>query len=309
MQRLQDHPFVIKMQHAFQSKDYLHFVVDFCSGGELFYLLSQKGSFSEEQARFYFAEMLLGLEYIHDRDVLYRDLKPENIFIDLDGHIRLADFGLSKIQTPKSLNETYCGSAEYMCPEMLNGETYSYGVDYYSLGAVLFEMVTGLPPFYSQDHREMFQRALEQELEYPPDKISKDLANLLSQMLHKDQRKRVSKSSVHKLKNHPWCRSIDWDSVLRKEMKPPFEPKLNQSNFDPEYVHDTSQLQSNRPRLNGQPRYSLNTTKHSYLYEDKPMTPAQPQQKPKLATKPKPVKKSEDFKNFYFSTSTPTEKS
>jgi serine/threonine protein kinase len=97
MQRLGDHPFVIKMWHAFQSKEYLHFVVDFCSGGELFYLLQCKSRFSESQAKFYFAEMLLGLEYVHSQNVLYRDLKPENVFVDIDGHIRLADFGLSKI--------------------------------------------------------------------------------------------------------------------------------------------------------------------------------------------------------------------
>ena len=83
--------------------------------------------------------------------MLYRDLKPENIFIDIDGHIKLADFGLSKLQMGQTLNDTYCGSAEYMSPEMLNGECYSYGIDYFSLGAVLFEMVTGLPPFYSTD--------------------------------------------------------------------------------------------------------------------------------------------------------------
>jgi serum/glucocorticoid-regulated kinase 2 len=151
MKKLQNHPFVVKLQHAFQSEDYLHIVVEFCSGGELFYLLQKKGRFTETEARFYFCEMLLGLEYIHTQNVLYRDLKPENIFIDFDGHIRLADFGLSKLQSPKSLNDTYCGSAEYMSPEMLNGDTYSYGIDYYSLGAVLFEMVTGLPPFYSSD--------------------------------------------------------------------------------------------------------------------------------------------------------------
>ena len=95
--------------------------------------------------------MLLGLEYIHNQNILYRDLKPENIFIDIDGNIRLDDFGLSKFQCAKSLNETYCGSAEYMSPEMLNGVNYSYGIDFYSLGAVLFELVTGLPPFYSTD--------------------------------------------------------------------------------------------------------------------------------------------------------------
>ena len=107
--------------------------------------------FTENEAKFYFSEILLGLEYIHNQNVLYRDLKPENIFIDIDGHIKLADFGLSKIQKAGNLNETYCGSAEYMSPEMLNGDNYSYGIDYYSLGAVLYEMVTGLPPFYSTD--------------------------------------------------------------------------------------------------------------------------------------------------------------
>ncbi len=105
--------------------------------------------------------MLLGLEYIHSKSTLYRDLKPENIFIDADGHIKLADFGLSKITGPNLLNETYCGSAEYMSPEMLNGKPYSYGIDYYSLGAVLYEMVTGLPPFYSTDQNEMFINCLE----------------------------------------------------------------------------------------------------------------------------------------------------
>lgn len=151
MQRLTNHPFVIKLFWGFQTEDFLHFVVDFCSGGELFYLLQNKRLFSEAEAKFYFAEILLGLEYIHAQNVLYRDLKPENIFIDIDGHIKLADFGLSKVQVPNVLNQTYCGSAEYMSPEMLNGETYSFGIDYYSLGAVLYEMVTGLPPFYSTD--------------------------------------------------------------------------------------------------------------------------------------------------------------
>lgn len=97
MRRLTSHQFVIKLFYAFQTEDYLHFVVDFCSGGELFYLLQNKRIFSEAEAKFYFAEILLGLEYIHAQNVLYRDLKPENIFIDIDGHIKLADFGLSKV--------------------------------------------------------------------------------------------------------------------------------------------------------------------------------------------------------------------
>jgi len=125
--------------------------------------------------------------------VLYRDLKPENIFIDIDGHIKLADFGLSKIQQTNILNETYCGSAEYMSPEMLNGEHYSYGIDYYSLGAVLFEMITGLPPFYSTDQNEMFISVLNKELDYPRSLISPQLADLLKMMLNKNPNKRITK--------------------------------------------------------------------------------------------------------------------
>ena len=123
MRKLGTHPFILKLQYAFESKDYLHFVVDFCSGGELFYLLQRHQRFTEQEVKFYFAEMLLGLEYLHDKGVLYRDLKPENVFIDMDGHLKLADFGLSKVikSGEKMIDRTYCGSAEYMSPEMLKG--------------------------------------------------------------------------------------------------------------------------------------------------------------------------------------------
>ena len=113
--------------------------------------------------------MLLGLEYLHEKGVLYRDLKPENVFIDMDGHIKLADFGLSKVikHGEKMIDRIYCGSAEYMSPEMLKGHTYSYGIDYYSLGAVVYEMITGLPPFYSTDHEAMHYQVLTSTLKYP----------------------------------------------------------------------------------------------------------------------------------------------
>jgi serine/threonine protein kinase len=126
--------------------------MDLCAGGELFYLLHLKGRLPESMAKFYFAEILLGLEYIHKQGVVYRDLKPENVLLDIDGHIKLADFGLSKNLTPEeSLTNSFCGSPEYMSPEMLMGYGHGITVDYYSLGAILFEMLTGLPPFYSTD--------------------------------------------------------------------------------------------------------------------------------------------------------------
>jgi serine/threonine protein kinase len=112
---------------------------------------------SEYAAKFYFSEILLGLEYIHSKGIVYRDLKPENVLIDIDGHIKLADFGLSKFLTSSdSLTNSFCGSPEYMSPEMLMGTGHGSSVDYYSLGAILFEMLTGLPPFYSTDRNQMY---------------------------------------------------------------------------------------------------------------------------------------------------------
>lgn len=123
---------------------------------------------NESQAKFYFAEILLGLEYIHSKGIVYRDLKPENVLLDIDGHLKLADFGLSKIlPSIASLTNSFCGSPEYMSPEMLLGYGHGFAVDYYSLGAILFEMLTGLPPFYSLDRNMMYQDICEEELEYP----------------------------------------------------------------------------------------------------------------------------------------------
>lgn len=117
----------------------------------MFYNLQQKGPYSEELAKFYFAEILLGLEFLHSKNIAYRDLKPENILIDLDGHIKIADFGLSKHIKFFEKSYSFCGSPEYMCPEMLRNEGHNQMVDYYTLGALLYEMLTGLPPYYCAD--------------------------------------------------------------------------------------------------------------------------------------------------------------
>ena len=140
------------MHWAFQSKHYLHLVLDFCPGGELFFHLSRFRRFPENVARFYFAEILLGIEYLHSQKVLYRDLKPENILIDLDGHIKITDFGLSKDNFgSRDRTNSFCGSPEYMSPEMLTSDFHTRMVDFYSLGALLYEMLIGLPPYYSTD--------------------------------------------------------------------------------------------------------------------------------------------------------------
>ena len=161
-------PFIVKLYWSFQSKSKLPFVMDFCAGGELFYHLHNVGKLTEKQAKFYFAEILLGLEYLHKKSIIYRDLKPENVLLDIDGHVRLADFGLSKENI--SLNSTtgsFCGSPEYMSPEMLQQTGHSLTIDYYSLGALIYEMILGLPPHYTTDRDEMFRRIIEDPIKFP----------------------------------------------------------------------------------------------------------------------------------------------
>ena len=142
-------PFIINLHWAFKSEDYLHMVLDFCPGGELFFHLQKYGKFSEEISRFYFCEVLLALEHLHNNKVVYRDLKPENILLDMDGHVILTDFGLSKCDfSSRDRAFSFCGSPEYMSPEMLSESGHGFMNDIYSLGCLLFEFLCGLPPHY-----------------------------------------------------------------------------------------------------------------------------------------------------------------
>ncbi|CDW83472.1 UNKNOWN [Stylonychia lemnae] len=247
-----NHPFIVKLHWAFQSSQELNFVMDLCAGGELFYLLHQRGRMQERQAKFYFAEILLGLEFIHSKGIVYRDLKPENVLLDIDGHIKLADFGLSKyLPSLMSLTNSFCGSPEYMSPEMLNGQGHGFAVDYYSLGAILFEMLTGLPPFYSTDRMQMYQDIVDSNLSYP-DYLNLQVVDLLKKLLCKDQAQRLSFNSINKIKTHPWCKDIDWPGMLEKRIEPPWLPDITKSNFDPDYTS----LPLDLTDLNSSPEYT-----------------------------------------------------
>ena len=158
--------------------------MDYYPGGELFFHLRAKKRFTEAQAQFYFAEILLGLDYLHSKKIAYRDLKPENIVIDIDGHVRLTDFGLSKMDM-YGVSNSFCGSPEYMSPEMLKGCGHSKMVDLYCLGALLFEMLTGFPPFYDRDKNRMYSKILNDRI-IIPEYISHNSKDLLYKLLDKN---------------------------------------------------------------------------------------------------------------------------
>ena len=144
-------PFIVKMDYAFQSETKLFFLLDYCPGGELFFYLSQIGRFKEDAARFYASNILLALEHLHQKNIIYRDLKPENVLVGKDGYIKLTDFGLSKenIQGDKEAM-SLCGTAEYLSPEILLKKGHGKATDWWSFGAIIYEMLCGLPPFYSK---------------------------------------------------------------------------------------------------------------------------------------------------------------
>ena len=154
-----DHPFIVSLRYAFQTKDKLYMILDYFNGGELFFHLRNGGAFGEERAKFYAAEIACALSCLHDNNYIYRDLKPENILLDSDGHIRLTDFGLSKDGiSDNSITHTFCGTPEYLAPEIIKNDGYGKTVDWWSLGTLLYEMINGLPPFYDENLHYMYEK-------------------------------------------------------------------------------------------------------------------------------------------------------
>lgn len=238
------HPFIVSMNMAFQSKDKLFFVLDYCAGGELFFHLGKEGRFPEPRARFYSAEIILAISYVHSLDIIYRDLKPENVLLDAEGHIRLTDFGLSKegISGSSSGAYSFCGTPEYLAPEILNRQGHGRAVDWWSLGALLYEMLTGLPPFYCQDRERLFEKIRKSELNYPPI-VTKPAVGLLRGLLTKDPKRRLGSGpkDAEEIKCHEFFSSINWEKLMKGEVKPPWRPNLSgildTSQFDKEFTN------------------------------------------------------------------------
>lgn len=182
-------PFIVKLFYAFQTPTKLYMVMEYMSGGELFFHLNKEGTFSEIRAKFYIGEILLGLHYLHSNGIIYRDLKPENILLDIEGHIRLTDFGLSKngidASNPKAY--TFCGTPEYLAPEILKSLGHDKAVDFWSLGAVMYYMLSGAPPFYSRNKTEIFKNVMNKPIERLPN-ITEEGNNLLQSLLKIDVR-------------------------------------------------------------------------------------------------------------------------
>ncbi|CAI2370954.1 unnamed protein product [Moneuplotes crassus] len=217
-----DHPNITKMYSSFQTKNRLYFVMDLVSGGELFYHLKQKKKFDEETTCFYAAQIVLAVEHLHKKNILYRDLKPENILLDENGNAVLIDFGLAKLgMTNNKTTKTVCGTPEYIAPEIIEGRPYDKSADWWSLGVLIYEMLTGKHPFKtkSNDVYSMYKRICEIPVKMRPE-LSSEAKSLINGLLTIKNFNRLGYSDLgaEEIKFHDFFKSIDWDLLEAGEL-------------------------------------------------------------------------------------------
>jgi len=246
-----DHPFIVTLYWSFQSKGHLYFVMDYCAGGEFFRTLQKQPNkrLTEEAVRFYGAEVLLALEYLHMMGFIYRDLKPENLLLHSSGHLMLTDFDLSKASitpvtahvlkkfmsppqitgSPELVTNSFVGTEEYIAPEVIIGRGHTSTVDWWTYGILLYEMRFGRTPFRGRNQDDTFSRVLDNSVKFPEDVIaSKDLKSLVRKLLHKDPKKRLGgQHGASEIKEHPFFKSVNW-ALIRNET-PPIIPKVSHS--------------------------------------------------------------------------------
>ncbi|KAJ6663383.1 hypothetical protein lerEdw1_009462 [Lerista edwardsae] len=239
------HPFIVKLHYAFQTEGKLYLILDFLRGGDLFMRLSKEVMFTEEDVKFYLAELALGLGHLHHLGIVYRDLKPENILLDDEGHIKLTDFGLSKeaIDHEKKAY-SFCGTVEYMAPEVVNHQGHTQSADWWSYGVLMFEMLTGALPFQGKNRKETMTLILKAKLGMPQF-LSSEAQSLLRSLFKRNPANRLGSGpdGAEEIKRHPFYSTIDWNKLFRREIKPPFKPAVGQPDdtfyFDKEFTSRT----------------------------------------------------------------------
>lgn len=218
-----NHPYIVRLNFAFQTPEKLAFVMEYCPGGDLGTHLAREKHFNEDKARFYIVEILLALEELHKHGIVFRDLKPENVVLDNDGHAKLTDFGLSKEGCEEGqLLRSFCGSVAYLAPEMLRRTGHNRTVDWYLLGVVLYELIVGTPPYYSNNREQLFNNIQRGKLVLPKT-MSEEAKSLIKALLHRDNTKRLgaNKKDAEEVKEHPFFNGIDWNEFLNRKVPPP----------------------------------------------------------------------------------------
>eukprot|EP00092_Neocalanus_flemingeri_P073819 GFUD01091178.1.p1 GENE.GFUD01091178.1~~GFUD01091178.1.p1 ORF type:complete len:599 (+),score=155.36 GFUD01091178.1:62-1858(+) len=262
-----NHPFLVGLHSCFQTASRLFFVIEFVRGGDLMFHMQRQRRLPEEHARFYSAEICLALNYLHERGIIYRDLKLDNVLLDHEGHIKLTDYGMCKegIRTGDTTS-TFCGTPNYIAPEILRAEDYGFSVDWWALGVLLYEMLAGRSPFdivgatdnpdqNTEDY--LFQVILEKTIRIPRS-LSVKAASILKGFLNKNPADRLGchrDSGFMEIMTHPFFKTIEWELLEQKQIPPPYRPRLESerdlANFPPEFTDEPVQLTPDDPSIIG----------------------------------------------------------
>uniref|UniRef100_A0A8C9WIP8 Protein kinase C n=1 Tax=Scleropages formosus TaxID=113540 RepID=A0A8C9WIP8_SCLFO len=239
-----DNPFLTHLFCAFQTKEHLFFVMEYLNGGDLMFHIQEKGRFDLTRATFYSAEIICGLQFLHSKGIIYRDLKLDNVMLDRDGHIKIADFGMCKENVfGDNRATTFCGTPDYIAPEILLGQKYSFSVDWWSFGVLLYEMLIGQSPFHGDDEDELFE-SIRMDTPHYPRWITKESKDLLEKLFERDSTRRLG--VVGNIRAHSFFKTINWSVLERREVEPPFKPKVKApndcSNFDREFLNEKPRL-------------------------------------------------------------------
>ncbi|KAF7414707.1 hypothetical protein HZH68_003196 [Vespula germanica] len=247
------HPYLCHLFCTFQTDSHLFFVMEYLNGGDLMFHIQKSGRFPEVRARFYAAEIWSGLNFLHKKGIVYRDLKLDNVLLDFEGHIRIADFGMCKLQIFLDRTaDTFCGTPDYMAPEIIKGLKYNQAVDWWSYGVLLYEMLTGQSPFSGCDEDELFW-SICNERPFIPRYLSQESTDMLVTLLEKDSGKRPP---AHEIAVHPFFQSLPWDRLERRQLEPPFKPALEHT-LDTKYFDTAFTVE--RPRLTPIPEQILSS--------------------------------------------------
>uniref|UniRef100_A0A3P9P8Z0 Protein kinase C n=1 Tax=Poecilia reticulata TaxID=8081 RepID=A0A3P9P8Z0_POERE len=239
-----ENPFLTHLYCTFQTKEHLFFVMEYLNGGDLMFHIQEKGRFDLNRATFYSAEIVCGLQFLHSKGIIYRDLKLDNVMLDHEGHIKIADFGMCKENVfGENRATTFCGTPDYIAPEILLGQKYSFSVDWWSFGVLLYEMLIGQSPFHGDDEDELFE-SIRVDTPHYPRWINKDAKDLLERLFERDPSRRLG--IVGSPQSHSFFKSINWQALARREVEPPFKPKVKApndcSNFDREFLNEKARL-------------------------------------------------------------------
>ncbi|XP_060781126.1 protein kinase C eta type isoform X2 [Neoarius graeffei] len=244
------HPYLTHLYCCFQNLERLFFVMEFVNGGDLMFHIQKSRKFEENRARFYTAEITCALVFLHSKGIIYRDLKLDNVLLDQDGHCKLADFGMCKEgMFEGAATGTFCGTPDYIAPEILQEMLYGPSVDWWALGVLLYEMLSGHAPFEAENEDDLFECILNEEIVYAS-WLSTDAVDILKALLMKNPSRRLGCVAVNGGENavmaHAFFSTIDWDKLKRREIEPPFKPQIKASedvnNFDPDFTSEDAIL-------------------------------------------------------------------